>query len=95
MLDIIVLFTTGATLLGGVAKFFRVILSEISITPEVYLETREKVHHFSITKLYDLKSLSAGKQSLFFTYARVERRRKLAPPRGRSQTGMGNIGTFR
>lgn len=70
MLDIIVLFTTSATLLGGVAKFFRVILSEISITPEVYLETREKVHHFS-----------SGEQSLFFTYARVERRRKLAPPK--------------
>lgn len=49
MLIIIVLFTTGETRSGGVAKLLRVIFSEISITPEVFLETREKVL-LSITK---------------------------------------------
>lgn len=49
MLIIIVFFLTGETHLGGVAKFLRVIFSEISITPEVYLETREKVLHISNT----------------------------------------------
>lgn len=49
MLIVIVLFTTGETRLGGVAKFLRVIFSEISITPEVYLEAIDKVQRFSNT----------------------------------------------